>query len=40
LPGCPVAAITAELRELAELRDLGVLTEGEFSELKRRVLGR
>jgi PPE-repeat protein len=40
LPGCPVAAIAAELRELAELRDLGVLTEGEFSGLKRRVLGR
>jgi PPE-repeat protein len=40
LPGSQVTGIATELRELAELRDLGILTEGEFSELKRRVLGR
>jgi PPE-repeat protein len=31
--------IAAELRELAELRDSGILTDEEFSEQKRRVLG-
>jgi PPE-repeat protein len=40
LPGGPVTGIGAELRELAELRDSGILTDEEFSELKRRVLGR
>jgi PPE-repeat protein len=40
LPGSPVTGIGAELRELAELRDSGILTDEEFSELKRRVLGR
>jgi PPE-repeat protein len=40
LPGTPVAGIAAELRELAELRDLGILTDKEFSEQKRRLLGR
>jgi PPE-repeat protein len=40
LPGSQVTGIATELRELAELRDMGILTEGEFSELKRRVLGR
>jgi PPE-repeat protein len=39
-PGTPVAGIAAELRELAELRDLGILTDKEFSEQKRRLLGR
>jgi PPE-repeat protein len=40
LPGGPVTGIATELRELAELRDSGILTDEEFSELKRRVLGR
>jgi PPE-repeat protein len=39
LLGSPVG-IAAELRELAELRDSGILTDEEFSEQKRRVLGR
>lgn len=39
LLGSP-AGIAAELRELAELRDSGILTDEEFSEVKRRVLGR
>jgi len=38
--GGVVKGIAAELRELAELRDEGVLTEEEFLELKRRLLGR
>ncbi|OMC46933.1 hypothetical protein A5745_11105 [Mycobacterium sp. IS-2888] len=38
--GGVVKGIAAELRELAELRDSGVLTEEEFLELKRRLLGR
>ena len=40
LPGGRVTGIGAELRELAELRDSGILTDEEFSEQKRRVLGR
>jgi len=40
LPGSPIRGIAAELRELAELRDLGILTDEEFSEQKRRLLGR
>jgi PPE-repeat protein len=40
LPGTPVAGIAAELRELAELRDLGILNDKEFNEQKRRLLGR
>jgi PPE-repeat protein len=40
LPGSPVTAIAAELRQLAELRELGILTDEEFSEQKRRLLGR
>jgi PPE-repeat protein len=40
LPGSPVTGIAAELREFAELRDLGILTDEEFSEQKRRILGR
>jgi len=39
LLGSPVG-IAAELRELAELRDSGILTDEEFSEQKRRLLGR
>jgi PPE-repeat protein len=39
LLGTPVG-IAAELRELAELRDSGILTDEEFSEQKRRLLGR
>jgi PPE-repeat protein len=38
--GGVVKGIAAELRELAELRDSGVLTDEEFLELKRRLLGR
>lgn len=37
-PGRPVTGIAAELRELAELRDSGILTDEEFSEQKRRLL--
>jgi PPE-repeat protein len=40
LPGSPFTGIAAELRELAELRDSGILTDEEFSEQKRRLLGR
>jgi len=40
LPLSPVTGIAAELRELAELHDLGILTDEEFSEQKRRILGR
>jgi PPE-repeat protein len=40
LPGSPFTGIAAELRELAELHDLGILTDEEFSEQKRRILGR
>jgi hypothetical protein len=39
LLGSPVG-IAAELRELAELRDSGILTVEEFNEQKRRLLGR
>jgi PPE-repeat protein len=39
-PGGPVSGIAAELRELAELRNSGILTDEEFSEQKRRLLGR
>jgi PPE-repeat protein len=40
LPGSPFTGIAAELRELAVLRDSGILTDEEFSEQKRRLLGR
>ncbi|MDQ2625386.1 MAG: SHOCT domain-containing protein, partial [Actinomycetota bacterium] len=36
----PITRISGELRELAELRDAGILTEDEFAEEKRRLLGR
>lgn len=37
-PSGPISAIAVELRELAELRDAGILTEDEFTEQKRRLL--
>ncbi|BBZ43948.1 PPE family protein, SVP subgroup [Mycobacterium parmense] len=37
-PGGPITGIAAELRELASLRDAGILTEEEFTEQKRRLL--
>jgi uncharacterized membrane protein YdbT with pleckstrin-like domain len=36
-PGAP--SVTTELQRLAELRDRGVLTEAEFQEQKRKILG-
>jgi PPE-repeat protein len=36
--GGPITSIAAELRELASLRDSGILTDDEFSEQKRRLL--
>jgi PPE-repeat protein len=39
-PGGPARGIAAELRELADLRNSGILTDEEFSEQKRRLLGR
>jgi PPE-repeat protein len=36
--GGPITGIAAELRELAALRDSGILTEDEFTEQKRRLL--
>jgi hypothetical protein len=36
----PGHGIAAELRELADLRDQGILTEDEFAEQKRKLLGR
>ncbi|MEZ0382635.1 PPE domain-containing protein [Mycobacterium sp. pW045] len=36
----PITRISGELRELAELRDAGILTEDEFTQEKRRLLGR
>jgi PPE-repeat protein len=38
LAGGPITSIAAELRELASLRDSGILTEEEFTEQKRRLL--
>jgi PPE-repeat protein len=37
-PSAPITSIAAELRELASLRDSGILTDDEFSEQKRRLL--
>ncbi|MGH3560529.1 MAG: PPE family protein, SVP subgroup [Mycobacterium sp.] len=37
--GGPITAIAPELRELAELHNAGILTEEEFTEQKRRLLG-
>ncbi|MEB3032203.1 PPE family protein, SVP subgroup [[Mycobacterium] nativiensis] len=36
----PITRISGELRELADLRDSGILTEEEFTQEKRRLLGR
>lgn len=38
MAGGPITSIAAELRELASLRDAGILTEDEFTEQKRRLL--
>ncbi|SRX95723.1 PPE family protein PPE29 [Mycobacterium tuberculosis H37Rv] [Mycobacterium shimoidei] len=38
-PSGPITSISAELRELADLRDAGILTDDEFTEQKRRLLG-
>ncbi|OBI17594.1 hypothetical protein A5714_10280 [Mycobacterium sp. E2462] len=37
-PGGPITSIAAELRELASLRDAGIITEAEFVEQKQRLL--
>ena len=37
-PTGPITSIAAELRELASLRDQGILTEEEFNEQKQRLL--
>lgn len=36
----PITRVSGELRELADLRDAGILTEEEFTQEKRRLLGR
>jgi hypothetical protein len=36
--GGPITSIAAELRELASLRDAGILTQDEFTEQKQRLL--
>jgi len=36
----PITRISGELRELADLRDAGILTEDEFTQEKQRLLGR
>jgi hypothetical protein len=36
--GGPITSIAAELRELASLRDAGILTQQEFEEQKKRLL--
>jgi PPE-repeat protein len=38
-PGGPSTAIASELYQLAGLRELGILTDGEFNRQKRRLLG-
>lgn len=38
-PSGPITSIAAELRELADLRDAGILTDDEFTEQKRRLFG-
>lgn len=37
-PGGPITSIAAELRELASLRDAGILTDEEFTQQKQRLL--
>ncbi|MCW2663768.1 MAG: hypothetical protein JWP83_4920 [Mycobacterium sp.] len=36
--GGPITRVAAELRELASLRDSGILTDQEFTEQKRKLL--
>jgi hypothetical protein len=38
-PPAPAADPVSELRELAKLRDDGILTDEEFAEQKRKILG-
>jgi Short C-terminal domain len=38
-PAAPAADPVAQLRELAELRDQGILTEEEFAAQKAKILG-
>jgi PPE-repeat protein len=38
-PGCPLTGIADELGKLAQLRDSEILTDEEFSQQKRRLLG-
>jgi hypothetical protein len=38
-PAAPAEDPIAELRELAKLKEDGILTEEEFAEQKRRILG-
>jgi hypothetical protein len=38
-PAAPAASMADEIRKLAELRDVGVLTEDEFNAKKRQLLG-
>jgi Short C-terminal domain len=37
-PGGPITSIAAELRELASLRDAGILTDEELTQQKQRLL--
>jgi hypothetical protein len=37
-PGGPITSVAAELRELASLRDAGILTDQEFTEQKKKLL--
>lgn len=39
-PGNPVTGTAAEIREFAELRDSGLITNEEYNEQKQRLLGR
>ncbi len=39
-PGEPVTGIAAEIREFADLRDRGLITNEEYNEQKQRLLGR
>ena len=39
VPGRPWTGVATELRELAQLRDSGILTDEEFARQKRRLLG-
>jgi hypothetical protein len=37
--GAPIADLAEQLKELAELREQGILTEEEFSAEKKKLLG-